>query len=363
MDAIDLRLRLGRARGLTAPKLRTLCATLDGRSTDRGLPALFEASPIVRAALLAVDATQVAADRRWIERESITLLDLTSPDYPALLAQVRDAPVLLYVSGNVRALSAPQVAIAGTRKPSPPARVIAYHFAAQLARAGLTITSGLALGIDAAGHEGALQSGGQSVAVLGTGLDRIYPAKHRTLAQRIAAHGALVSEFPPGTAPLRANFPRRNRIISGLSSGVLVVEAAGDSGSLITAGLANDQGREVFAIPGSINNPLTRGCHALIRSGAKLVEDVKDILEELKFNAPKQTLMQLNECRPDDRATRRTLDKEYKILLDAVGFEAVSLDVLVDRTGLPSQTVASMLLLLELEGAVGIQAGGQYVRL
>jgi DNA processing protein len=361
MDAIDLQLALGRARGLTASKLRRYGATLGECAGQRGLPALFEQSPPVRTALMAVDATLIAADRRWIQRESISLIDLTSPGYPSLLAQLRDAPALLYVKGDVAALSTPQLAIAGTRKASAPAQLTARNFAARLAREGLTVTSGLALGIDAASHQGALHAGGRTIAVLGTGLDQIYPATHRVLAQRIAAQGALVSELPPGVPPLASNFPRRNRIISGLSLGVLIVEAARDSGSLITAALARDQGRGVFAIPGSINNPLARGCHALIRTGAKLVEDVKDILSELELSTPKQTLMRFGETRLDDHADRLTLDKDYKILLDAVGFEATSLDELVDRTGLPSQTVASMLLMLE--GAVGVQAGGLYVRL
>ncbi|HWW21159.1 MAG TPA: DNA-processing protein DprA, partial [Steroidobacteraceae bacterium] len=262
MDAIDLQLALGRARGLTASKLRRYGATLGECAGQRGLPALFEQSPPVRTALMAVDATLIAADRRWIQRESISLIDLTSPGYPSLLAQLRDAPALLYVKGDVAALSTPQLAIAGTRKASAPAQLTARNFAARLAREGLTVTSGLALGIDAASHEGALHVGGRTIAVLGTGLDQIYPATHRVLAQRIAAQGALVSELPPGVPPLASNFPRRNRIISGLSLGVLIVEAARDSGSLITAALARDQGRGVFAIPGSINNPLARGCHA-----------------------------------------------------------------------------------------------------
>jgi DNA processing protein len=339
MDAIDLQLALGRARGLNAPKLRRCRSMLGEPAARRGLPALFEQSPPVRAALLAVEAALIASDRSWIERESISLVDLTSSDYPPLLAQVPDAPALLYIKGDVTALSARQLAVAGTRKPSPPAQLNARNFAARLACEGLTVTSGLALGIDAAGHEGALAGGGQTIAVLGTGLDQIYPAVHCELAQRIAAQGALVSEFPPGKPPLASNFPRRNRIISGLSLGVLVVEAARDSGSLITAGLARDQGRKVFAIPGSIGNPLTRGCHALIRTGARLVEDVDDILSELELSTPKQTLMKFDECRLDDRADRRALDNAYKILLDAVGYEAASLDELVDRTGLPSQTL------------------------
>jgi DNA processing protein len=204
---------------------------------------------------------------------------------------------------------------------------------------------------------------GQPIAVLGTGIDAIYPRQHRTLAARIAAAGALVSEYPPGSPPIRANFPRRNRIISGLCLGTLVVEAARHSGSLITARLAGEQGREVFAIPGSIHNPLARGCHALIRSGAKLVESADDILSELKFISIKQTLMKPPADLRVGAATAAWLDKDYKILLDALGFEPASLDMLVERTGLPSQSVASMLLFLELEDVVGLHSGGRYLRL
>jgi DNA processing protein len=201
------------------------------------------------------------------------------------------------------------------------------------------------------------------VAVLGCGLDQIYPREHAGLAARISACGAVVSEFPPGTPPLRPNFPRRNRLISGLSLGTLVVEATRRSGSLITARLAAEQGREVFAIPGSIHNPLATGCHALIRNGAKLVERGQDVLDEIGIHRPQQTLTAPREAAAPTAMDRRLLDKEYKILLDALGFEPSSIDSLVERSGLPSQAIASMLLILELEGAVGLQPDGRYVRL
>jgi DNA processing protein len=291
------------------------------------------------------------------------LIDTFNPAYPPLLAQIPTAPALLYVQGDVASLRAPQLAVVGARRPSAPARATAARFAYSLSRAGLVITSGLALGIDAASHEGALAAGGRTVAVLGTGLDQIYPREHRALAARIAAQGALVSEFPRGTAPLRANFPRRNRIISALCLGTLVVEAAHHSGSLITARLAAEQGREVFAVPGSIHNPLARGCHALIRSGAKLVENVGDIFEEIDFYFAKQDDM-CDVGQPESPvAGVAPLDKGYEILLDALGFEPASVDTLVERTGLSSQSVASMLLILELQGAVGVHGGGRYIRL
>ncbi|MGH8306270.1 MAG: DNA-processing protein DprA, partial [Steroidobacteraceae bacterium] len=226
------------------------------------------------------------------------------------------------------------------------------------ARAGLTVTSGLAVGIDAASHEGALLGGGATIAVCGTGLDRVYPAENSSLAARIRERGALVSEFPPRTAPLRGNFPQRNRIISGLTLGTLVVEAARFSGSLITARLSLDAGREVFAIPGSIHSPLSRGCHQLIKAGAKLVEEAQDVMTELPISFRKE---QLTDTRPA-AAAAPVLDKEYEMLLDALGFEPATIDVLVARTELPSGSIASMLLILELEGRVAALPGGRYSR-
>jgi DNA processing protein len=370
MDALDMQLALGRAPGLTAQQLRRALAALqDGRAQVRGLQALFRQCrsslaalglpPAAGAALQSPDAARIAADRRWLERERISLIDAAGSGYPPQLAQAAGAPALLYVKGDAGCLAAPQLAMVGSRNPTLPGRRTAHAFASYLGRAGLTITSGLAFGIDAASHEGALDGGGATIAVLGAGIDAVYPRAHRELAARIADHGALVSEYPPGSPPAKANFPRRNRIISGLALGTLVVEAARHSGSLITARLAAEQGREVFAIPGSIDNPLARGCHALIRSGAKLVESADDILSELKFNHTKQFVTNAS----GSARNVATLDKDYKILLDALGFAPASLDMLVERTGLPTQSVASMLLFLELEDVVGLQSGGRYVRL
>jgi DNA processing protein len=374
MDAVSLQLVLGRAPGLRYAQLHCALDKISRRPAD-----IFAVDALIgqrsqtlqslglglaaSAWLHAPDTAALAADRRWIMRDQIELLDAFDPRYPPLLRQLSDAPALLYVHGDIDTLSLPQLAIVGSRSPTMPARELAMQFAAELSRLGLAITSGLALGIDAAGHEGALRAGGRTVAVLGSGLDRIYPAQHRLLAARIATRGALISEFPRGTAPHRTHFPQRNRLMSGLSLGTLVVEAARKSGSLITAQFALEQGREVFAIPGSIHNPLTRGCHALIRSGAKLVECTGDILEEIGISLSKQDDMSCNSS--PDRVTRRraTLDKGQKILLDALGFDPASIDTLAERTGFPSQSVASMLLTLELDGAVGSQAGGRYVRL
>jgi DNA processing protein len=270
-------------------------------------------------------------------------------------------------------LALPQLAIVGSRSPTAVGRETATRFAAHLSRAGLAITSGLALGIDAAAHRGALEAHGPTIAVLGGGLDRLYPAENACLAAAIlAAGGAVVSEFPIGTPPLRNHFPRRNRIIAGLSLGTLVVEAALHSGSLITARLAAEQGREVFAVPGSIHSPTARGCHSLIRDGAGLVETAEDVLVEL---GPLLGVLQARASPPASpapvrhsqvtdiaRVSGHVLDKEQEILLDAVGFEPASVDTLTAHLGWKAGTVASMLLILELEGLVDQQPGGIFSR-
>ena len=301
---------------------------------------------------------------RWLERPGHHFVPLDAAAYPPLLAQLTDAPVGLFVRGDPSALSLPQLAIVGSRNPTAGGRDHAASFAAHLARCGLAVTSGLATGIDAAAHRGALDAEGITVAVCGTGLDVDYPPAHGALAEAIAARGALVSEFPLGTPPLPMNFPRRNRIISGLSLGTLVVEAAVRSGSLITARLAADQGREVFAIPGSIHNPLTRGCHQLIRQGAKLVETGDDIFAELRAlaGALAPALQAAVPGRQNLATAGPVLDKAYEILLDALGFEPASVDVLVERSGFAADEVASMLLILELDGKLESRPGGRYVR-
>ncbi len=310
--------------------------------------------------LRAPDWRGVERDLAWLEQPDNHLLALDDSRYPPLLRQLAYPPPLLFAHGLLDSLSAPQLAIVGTRNPTPQGRETARQFAAHLAEGGLTITSGLALGIDAAAHQGALSGGGWTVAVTGTSLERVYPAKHRDLAHAIAASGALVSEFPTGTPALAENFPRRNRLISGLSLGVLVVEAAVQSGSLITARLALEQGREVFAIPGSIHNPLAKGCHALIRQGAKLVETAADILEELG------PLAAAGGCAPLETAATSAdtpPDPEYRQLLEAMGDAPAAVDFLVERCGLTAEVVSSMLLILELQGYVAAVPGGRYCRL
>ncbi len=291
----------------------------------------------------------------WVEQKNNAVITFNDANYPAQLKEIADPPPLLFVRGNADLLSHPQIAIVGSRNPSSLGEETAFNFAKTLSRHGFVITSGLALGIDAASHRGALNTKGYTVAVTGTGLDRVYPARHKDLATEIVNTGVMVSEFPPGTTAKANHFPRRNRIISGLCQGLLVVEAAKQSGSLITARMALEQNREVFAIPGSIHNPLARGCNALIRQGAKLVETTQDILEELN-----QYYQQ------DDNITPITmesiLDLEQQTLLNHVMFSPTSIDKLVENTGESVEVISSMLLILELQGYLEATAGGCYMR-
>lgn len=300
------------------------------------------------------DAAALTADVAWLNEEGHHLLTWSDADYPPLLREIPDPPLVLYVLGDRSVLAQPQIAIVGSRNPTPLGAQNAGAFAATLADDGLTITSGMALGIDGAAHRGALDVGGKTVAVTGTGLDRVYPARHRRLAHAIAAQGALVSQFPIGTPPRAENFPIRNRLISGLCLGVLVVEAALRSGSLITARLAAEQGREVFALPGSIHSPLARGCHALIRQGAKLVETAEHVLEELgplaRVTSPTPKVASRREV-PDLAPLERRLFK-------CIDHDPAHMDALIDRSGLTADIVSSILLQLELRGLVLVGPGG-----
>lgn len=301
-------------------------------------------------------------DLHWANFPGRHIITLADPRYPQLLRQIpQSAPPVLFISGHPEVIAAPQVAIVGSRNPTPTGREIAAELATELARQGLVITSGLAVGIDAAGHSAALAAGRPTVAVMATGPDRIYPVRHTRLAEAIASGGgALVSEFPLGTPPLKEHFPRRNRIVSGLSMGTLVVEAALRSGSLITARFALEQGRDVFAVPGSVRNPLARGCHALIRDGAKLVETADDIIVELGISS----LPRLNNAETNEG--NKVGDVELKaagdVVLHALGYEPVTVDVLVERTGLTAEELSSILMELELEGCIASMSGGFYFR-
>jgi DNA processing protein len=301
---------------------------------------------------------------RWLAASGAGIVRRGDASYPAQLAALSDPPPLLYVRGHVDLLHAAQIAIVGSRQPTAAGRTLAARMAVDLARNGLVITSGLARGIDAAAHEAALAAGGRTIAVCGTGLDVCYPAQHRALFERIARDGLLVSEFPPGTPPRAAHFPQRNRIISGLARGIVVVEAAANSGSLITARHALSQGREVFAVPGSPLNPVAAGCLELIRQGAALVRSAADILPEIGIPIEKNPLSdQLFDQTDSPSSKAGWLDKDYEMLLDALGFEPSTVDDLVGRTGLSAGEVASMLLILELEARVESLPGALYNRI
>lgn len=339
--------------------------------------ALFEAGPrlwreagandAMCAYLAQPDWAGVDRDLAWLGGGPHRhLLTCDSSAFPRRLRELPDAPLALFVEGDPEALRLPQLAVVGSRNPTPIGAETAQEFAAFLARSGLVITSGLALGVDAAAHEGALSAQRLTIAVVGTGLDQVYPARHKALAAKVAASGALVSEFPIGVPARPEHFPRRNRIISGLSLGVLVVEAALKSGSLITAQQAMEQGREVFAIPGSIHNPLAKGCHRLIRDGAKLVESGADILEELgdalaaPFESMAAAVDNARPARPDAGLPEQ--DGDYGRLLAAFGDAPQRTDALVERSGLTVAAVSSMLLILELQGQVAAVPGGAYQR-
>lgn len=308
-----------------------------------------------RQALRQRDEAGIAADLAWLAGPNRHLLSLDDPRYPAQLRTVAGAPPVLFVQGDPDWLLRPQLAIVGSRQATPQGLENAQAFAAALAARGFVITSGLALGIDGAAHRGALKADGATIAVCATGLDRVYPARHKALAHEIAAQGALVSEFPSGVPPLAEHFPRRNRILSGLSLGVLVVEAAPESGSLITARLALEQGREVFAIPGSIHNPMARGCHQLIRQGAKLTETVDDLLVELGPLLPGHPGRRVVD---PSSAGAPASGLEAAVLAALAGGEILPLEQLAMRVSAPLADLQAALTTLELSGQVAVAAGG-----
>jgi DNA processing protein len=316
--------------------------------------------PSVINALINKTKPDISADLKWKLEDNHHIITLFDEAYPAQLKQLPDAPPILYVRGDPDYLKQPQLAVVGTRNPTAVGRKTAREFASHLSNAGITITSGLASGIDGASHEGALQGLAGTIAVVAHGLDIVYPAQHQKLAQRITEHGAVISEMPVGTQPQRGLFPRRNRLISALALGTLVVEAAFKSGSLITAKYALEQNREVFAIPGSIHNPMARGCHQLIRQGAKLVETAGDILEELCIPLQQTTIYPEKpekNTQENHKDLRQTLDPDHQKLLKCLAYEPASIDELVCSSNFTAAEVASMLLILELEGIIVCQDG------
>jgi len=339
-------------------------------------PALGRAGldPATIHALQHPDETLLASDLQWLGQAPHDLITWDSERYPALLREISSPPAALFADGDMECLWQPQLAIVGSRNPTAGGFENARDFSYALSQQGLTISSGLASGIDSAAHAAALDAGGKTVAVAGTGLDRTYPAGNRFLAERIRGQGVIVSEFPPGTAAAKSHFPSRNRIISGLSLGVLVVEAGLNSGSLITARLAAEQGREVFALPGSIHNPMAKGCHRLIREGVRLVETVEQILEEL---APLAGQLASNlqvapsiGCGTDwgtdldkpGQDPKLASDPDYRKLWKCLGHDPVPADSLIRASGLTAKAVSAMLLLLELRGKVEAHPGGAFSR-
>lgn len=309
----------------------------------------------------AMDDPHIVLTLEWLGHTGNHLITLGDPYYPQRLLDTDQPPPVLYAKGNLQILKRPGLAIVGSRHATPQGESTAENFAESLCRAGFAVVSGLALGIDGAAHRGALRADGGTIAVVGTGLDIVYPARHKALAHQIAQHGLLLSEYPLGTPSLTHNFPRRNRIISGLSEGCLVVEANIDSGSLITARFATEQGREVFAIPGSIHSPVAKGCHALIKQGAKLVESTEDIVSELRHIRLPNPAFSISPNGPLPDWTN--IPAEASPVLACMGFDPLFAEQIAARSGLTPEQVSTMLTLLELEGVVSHLANGQFQRL
>ena len=368
-------LLLLRTPGLSASRLRQLLADA-GRSATSALDRLARRPETCRLAgagvawLAAPDEARIEADLAWMAEPGHRLLRCTDEDFPPQLEAITPAPVALWVAGDASLLLRPQVAVIGSRSAGPVGLANARAFARDLTAAGLVVTSGLADGVDGAAHMAALEAGGPTIAVVGTGPDRVYPRKHLALARAIVDQGAMATEFPPGTSARPDHFPRRNRIIAGLSLGTLVIEAGEKSGSLITARFAAEQGREVFAVPGSIHNPLAEGCHQLIADGARLVQradDVVRVLAPAALELGRELAARLGSAEAaKPRGTAAPAwrdDPDYLRLLAAMGDDPVPLDDLVTRTSLPVTSLASMLLMLELEDIVATLPGNRYQRL
>jgi DNA processing protein len=323
---------------------------------------LLISSQALRKAFNEVDEDQIGQQLALLKHHDINILLHSSADYPPLLKQIDDAPPMLFTRGDVKLLSGPQLAMVGSRNASPGGLKTARDFATSFAASGLTITSGLAAGIDTAAHQGAIDEIGRTIAVVATGLDEIYPRDNLQLAKTIVRNGCMISEFSPMTPARRAHFPQRNRIISGLSLGVLVVEADTRSGSLITARLAGEQGREIFAIPGSIHSPTSRGCHQLIRQGAKLVETTADVLLEIKTGLEIE-LKSTRSSLPPSTETEKILDPDALKVLNQVDFAPTQLEDIAAHSKLPIEIVLSTLLQLELAGKLAPLPGGRYQKI
>ncbi len=342
--------------GLGGEGLRRLLAAFGSPAAVLAQPAVnlqrCVSAAVASSIVAGADPARLEAAQQWLAADTNHLLTLADSDYPPALLEISDPPPLLYLKGRRELLSAACIAVVGSRNATPVGLQNAESFSRALSQAGLTIISGMALGIDAAAHRGGLDGGASSIAVVGTGLDLIYPARNKALARELVEQGLIISEFSLGTPALAQNFPRRNRIISGMSRGVLVVEAALASGSLITARQAGEQGREVFAIPGTIHSPFSKGCHQLIKQGAKLVDEANDILLELQWQIGQRAVGAIAETESADDP-----------LLTAMGYDPVSLDALMERVDLPADQVIARVTELEIDGVIAAMPGGKYQRM
>ncbi len=322
------------------------------------------------AAISKPDEKRIESDLKWLSHPNHHLLCWDDDNYPTLLRRINGPPAALFIDGDPGCLWQPQIAVIGSRNPTSGGLEHARDFATTLARQGMTITSGLASGIDSAAHAAALDAGAVTIAVNGTGLDKVYPASSQAIAERIRTQGAMISELPLGSPPKRQHFPSRNRIISGLSLAVLVIEAGLNSGTLITARKAAEQGRDVFALPGSLHNPMAKGCHRLIREGARLVETTADILQELgplaaelQMDIRQQLDLLDQEDKHSDSLQKNLLDdSEYQLVWEVLGFDPKPMDIIIEQTGLAASVISSMLLMMELKGMVKKHPSGRYVR-
>lgn len=322
------------------------------------------------AAISKPDEKRIESDLKWLSHPNHHLLCWDDDNYPTLLRRINGPPAALFIDGDPGCLWQPQIAVIGSRNPTSGGLEHARDFATTLARQGMTITSGLASGIDSAAHAAALDAGAVTIAVNGTGLDKVYPASSQAVAERIRTQGAMISELPLGSPPKRQHFPSRNRIISGLSLAVLVIEAGLNSGTLITARKAAEQGRDVFALPGSLHNPMAKGCHRLIREGARLVETTADILQELgplaaelQMDIRQQLDLLDQEDKHSDSLQKNLLDdSEYQLVWEVLGFDPKPMDIIIEQTGLAASAISSMLLMMELKGMVKKHPSGRYVR-
>jgi DNA processing protein len=318
---------------------------------------------IARKISQGVDIDAIKPTLDWLKKDNAHIVTLADSEYPKKLLEINNPPAVLYAIGHLHWLNHPSIAMVGSRSATPQGEKNAENFAQSLCELGLCVVSGMALGIDGAAHRGALKANGATIAVVGTGLDIVYPARHRDLAHKITERGLIISEFPLGTPSKAQNFPRRNRLISGLSLGCLVVEANIDSGSLITARLATEQGREVFAIPGSIHSPVAKGCHRLIKQGAKLVENTLDILEEIKNLLPITKPSNSPNGLIGHIAESTAPASESNTVLALMGFDAINFETMLTLSGLTTETLSAMLMVLELDGKITVLAGNKYQRL